>query len=126
MDSKLTTLFGKKEIEVTFNDGRQETLAVRQFIVAEYPRLLPSASDEIGLCALACGKPRKLIETLTPASYEAVFQAMREANAEGFFTYADRQIKTNLKNLPPAMLEKLISGAGNSSTPSPTVPPPPI
>jgi len=124
MDHKLTTLFGKKDVAVIFDDGRKETLSVRQFKVGEYATLLPSAGDEIGLCALAAGKPRKIIESLCPASYEAVFKAMKEANAEGFFTFAARQIEANLKNLPPAMLEKLISGNANSSRHSPTVPPP--
>ena len=30
MDPELTTLFGKKEIAVTFDDGKQETLSVRR------------------------------------------------------------------------------------------------
>ncbi|HEV2331195.1 MAG TPA: hypothetical protein VGY56_20630 [Verrucomicrobiae bacterium] len=112
--NKNTTLFGKKDVKVLFEDGHEETLSVRQFVVREYHTLLPLVSDEIALCAHACDRPRAAIESLAPASYQAVFDAMKEANAEGFFTYATRQIEANLKLLPPAMLEKLI-GLPNSS-----------
>jgi hypothetical protein len=124
MNTKLTTLFGSKDVAVTFDDGRQDTLAVRQFKVKEYPALLPFVTDEITMCARACSKPRSLIESLCPASYQAVFDAMKEANADGFFSYAARQIEANLKNLPPEMLEKLVKGELNSSTRSATLPPP--
>ena len=98
-DPKTTTLFGGKEINVVHDGGKTGTLTVRQFKLVEYPRLLPLLDNEMELCAAACmnGDSRSSslrdIQSLTPESYEAVYAAVREVNAKGFFTWSARQLQ---------------------------------
>lgn len=130
MKNELTdqhTLFGGADVAVTFEDGRAATLKVRQFKVREYRALFPLLEDEIGLCARATDQPRAAVESLAPASFEAVYATMREVNGGGFFCFARRQLERgaeNLRNLPPDMVEKIMARASASSAPSPLLPPP--
>jgi hypothetical protein len=111
------TLFGGKELSVAFSDTRQDTLKVRQFKVKEYQTAFRLIDDEIGLVALACDRPRAIIEELVPQSYEAVHQAMQEVNANGFFIFAGRAMKRaseNLAALPPEALERVLNKQSGS------------
>lgn len=128
MDPKNTTLFGGCEIKALFEDGRAETLNVRQFKLREYQSLFPLMDDEIGLVARAISKPRNVVETLSPESYEALFTAVKEANAKGFFLFAARQLErgaATLRSLPAEVVEQVLArGKAASSLPSPILPPP--
>jgi hypothetical protein len=130
MDTKSATLFGGKTFTVTFEDDTSGEITVRQFKVREYATVFPVADNEIELLARACSVPRQKIETLRPESYELLQAALQEVNAQGFFAYAARQMEraqSSLKNLPPAMLEKIMGATrppSISSMSSPTIPPP--
>ena len=115
------TLFGGRELPVKLEDGRDATVTVRQLRLRDYPGAFALLDQEFKFVALACDTKPALIEALHPESYERVFAAVKEINKEGFFVYAARQAERaqeNLRNLPPALVERLIS-----SRLSPTSPP---
>ena len=120
-----TTLFGKKTLQVKYEDGRDGELDIHQLKLKQYQLALPVMEDEIGLVALCSGKPRGVIEALHPDSFEAAYAAVKEVNEKGFFTFADRALERaarNLKSLPPEMLTKVL--AQRSLPASPGSPPP--
>lgn len=117
---KSHTLFGGAQIKVVFADSREDDFKVRQFKVKEYQAAFRLIDDEIALVALACDKPRQVIEELTPESYELAHAKMREVNLAGFFEFAARTMKQNAANLaalPPATLEKVLANKFRSPTP---------
>ena len=110
--SSTTTLFGGRDLPVKFEDGKEAILTVRQLRLRDYQKALLVMDDEIGLTALVCDAKRGVIEALHPDSYEAAFKAVQEVNKEGFFVFAARQAEraaVNLRNLPPELVEKMIS-----------------
>lgn len=114
------TLFGKKVVEVIFEDSRQGEFTVNQLKLKDYPAAMKLLDDEFGFAAIVCGVNRGLIEALHPESYERVNAAVREVNANGFFTYAARQNERaaeNLRNLPPELIEKMISSRLPATSP---------
>lgn len=125
MDHKTITLNGGNSVPVIFEDGRTETLTVKQFRLKDYSLIFPMADDELALVAFAVGQPKGVAETLTPESFEVLLAVVKEVNKHGFFCYADRQraerVET-MRTMPPAVLEKIMAKF-TSSTPSPTWPP---
>lgn len=105
------TLFGSRVLQVTFEDGRAGEMTIHQFRLKQYQQAFPLLDDELGLVALAAGSTRGVIEALHPKSFEAAYTALKEVNAEGFFTWSERQMArgaANLRNLPPEMLERVL------------------
>jgi hypothetical protein len=121
------TLFGSRTLHVTFEDGRKAEIKISQFRLRQYQQAFPLLDDELGLVALASNNPRGVIEALHPASFEEAIKAVREVNAEGFFTFAERRMErgaASMRNLPPEILERLLQAKRFPSPPlSPPSPP---
>ena len=134
MNAKNYTFFRGKTVSVVLEDGVTAIFTVRQFRLREYKALLPKTGDEIELVAAACGKTRAEIEAVQPASYEALYAALKEVNADGFFTFAARRMadgQREIQNmldagLPADKVMDMLAAAGRaiSSTPSRPLPPP--
>ena len=128
------TLFGGKTVPVVFESGATEELHVRQIKLVEYRALVALLDDEFGLVARVTGKKRAEIETLQPESYQLVFDAVREVNEKGFFTFTRRQQNAGNENLAGLVaagmpLETVVQLVGamtkrNSPGSSATMPPP--
>ena len=117
-----TTLFGQQVLTVQFEDGAAGEITVRQLKLREYPAAVRLWGDEFAFAALCCGVTAAQLQTLLPADYERVQAAVQEVNQEGFFIFAARQEKRaaeNLKNLPPEMVEKILSSRLSATLPPP-------
>jgi hypothetical protein len=120
------TLFGQRVLQVVFEDGREAELTIKQFRLREYQAALQLIEDEIGLVTLACGGKRGVVEALHPKSFELAYAALKEVNAEGFFTWSERQLArgaANMRNLPPEMVERMLAKFVPSAKPLPGSPP---
>jgi len=105
--NKTDTLLGRT-IKVKFEDGSEAEISVRQLRIGEYKKAFGSIGDEIAIVAIATDQPKSRIETLTPGSYEDIQAAVQEVNANGFFSYAGRQMAAatrNLATLPADVLQ---------------------
>lgn len=124
------TLLGRVTRPVWTEEGRAEEVEIRQFKIREYKAAFAQLDDEIGLVALATGRPRQFVETLHPESFEDVLAQVQELNAKGFFTFAGRKMEqaaAQMRQLPSAMVERIVA-AGQPKSPSappwPTIAPP--
>ena len=134
MNTQDDTLFGGRPVSVVLEDKSTDTFTVRQFRLKEYKSLLPIMDDEIALVATACDKTRPQLELVQPASYEALHKAMREVNAEGFFTFAARRTEAGQREIRLMLdagvpIERIMAASqalvknATSSSPSRTLPP---
>ena len=124
----ITLLLGKTTVPVQRETGETGELTVNQFRLRDYPEAFRLLDDEIGLAGKACGQSRQQMETLTPESFEHVLAQVREVNAQGFFTFASRQLEKSagtLRNLPPALVERIFAGIKPVSPPPSSIVPPP-
>ena len=122
------TLFGSRILKVNFEDGRDAEMTIHQLKLRQYQSAFPLLDDEIGLVALAAGTHRGVIEALHPKSFEAAWAALKEVNADGFFIWSERQMErgaAGMRNLPPALLEKLLASGKRSPSSPPSPPSPP-
>ena len=80
-------------VEVSYEDGRKESLTVRAMPVARYPKAIRFARgdgfDELGLLDLAFNQKPGWALTLAPDSLTAASEVMYAANP-CFFAYAAR------------------------------------
>lgn len=135
------TLMGGRDLTVAHADGSTETVHVRQLPLRDYERAWALLEDEIAWTAYCVAGPdgpagpprtRAWAESLTPASYEALYAAAREVNAQGFFAWSGRrQARLEaqqaralelLAQLPPEA-QKLALEVGSRAATSPTSPP---
>ena len=134
MNTQNDTLFGGRSVAVILEDKTTDTFTVRQFRLKEYQSLLPVIEDEIELVARACDKARAAFDLVTPASYEALHKAMREVNADGFFTFVSRRTEAGQREIRAMLdlgvpIEQIMAAGlnltkkGTSSPPSRTAPP---
>lgn len=79
-------------IEVQTEDGRTDSVTVRELRVSEYPKALGlyDVDNESGILTLACDRPPGWADTLTPASYSAIAAAFQEVD-QHFFARAVRR-----------------------------------
>jgi hypothetical protein len=134
---KTIALAGGKTVTLLIANGPDQNIFVRQLPLRDYDAAFKLLNDEIGLtafCALspADGKPmpKETLFDYSPENYEALFEAAKEVNANGFFLYSARRLRReeaeNLhwariaSELPP---ETLKAGA-ISATSSPKPPRP--
>lgn len=97
-------------------------ITVHQLKLGQYPEALRMMENEIAFTQFCCSarataddgqtwRPIRVLE-LHPDTYVPVQRAAEELNRDGFFGYAGRQAERtaiNLRNLPPDVIEKLIS-----------------
>lgn len=129
MNNKTETLFGGRPVKVLLLDGTTAEFTVRQLNLGEYQRAMTLIEDEIALTALICGHDKKWADTLAPESYEALFTAAQEVNANGFFAFAARRQKRAadelqtmlpvLASMSPEAIQKAVQMGLNSQTTSP-------
>lgn len=154
MDPKLETLNAGRRLTARFNDGTTAEVRVRQLPLGDYERAFALLDDEIALTAFCCGlqTPDSRLQTcsrtwaaggsadlsakqqahpgLTPDSYEELYAAAQEVNANGFFAWSARrrareeqraaaQIEAMAKLPPEALAEAMKFGASTSPTGSP-------
>jgi len=143
MKNQTDTLFGGRLVTAAFENGESAPVRVRQLRLAEYEKALALEPDEIAFVLFACdlgaGGPMPASPP-TPKSYEALYAAVREVNAEGFFPYSRRRAEraaqeqkatlAMMADLPPetiklAMEKGLTQQQSRSPTSSPGFAPPP-
>jgi hypothetical protein len=114
-------LFGGSTIEVTLEGGRKEEVFVRELKVREWPdatKYLESENDE-GLMELVCNKPEDWAKSLSPHSFIAVVEEVKETNRD-FFSYIGAKLQKRIDRvtqMPPEILKSLIE----SQNPKPLV-----
>ncbi|MCX8090592.1 MAG: hypothetical protein N3I86_06590 [Verrucomicrobiae bacterium] len=130
-ETKTAALFVRQHT-VVFEDGRSERLELKPLPLREYPHAFAALDDELALTGILAGRDRAWVETLTPASYEALYAELERLNARGFFAWSERQQARNalvqrrtleaLATLPPEALEAAarLGQASTSPTPLPT------
>jgi len=126
------SLYGRP-IPVTLKDKKTDTFTVREFLVEEYQALIPQIENEFALVARACDRDLAVILTVLPRDYEKLHTAMREVNADGFFTFVGRRMAAGQREVkllleagvPLPEVMALVRGNG-SSKPSPTSPQPAV
>lgn len=123
---KILALFQNKKITVMLEDGKTEEVTVSQFKIREYDRAFDLADDEFGLVELACGKEKGWSQTIHPESFEALYAAVEEVNAKGFFGWCARkrervkQTIMQMASIPEVgkvIMDAATSAAGSSKQP---------
>ncbi len=105
-----------KTLTVHHLDGTEEQLTISPIELGSYNTAFSKSADEMDFVAFANGKTRQWITTLSPESYEELYQAVEEVNPS-FQHYAQRQqAKLNAQNramfealadMPPETLQSL-------------------
>ena len=143
----LDTLFGGRLAAVLHEDGQREEIKIIQLRLGDYEKAFQLIEDEIALTAFCCRtvqdsesriqNSKAWAETLQPESYELVQASVREVNAKGFFSYAERRTLRQqqqqekmfaaLGALPPEMLNRVMElGRATLAAPSSVTGPRPV
>jgi hypothetical protein len=109
-----------KTIEITYADGREDTITVRGIPVRSFEAAEKAvqAKDEFALVALACDRPRSWVLDLAPESLSPLAEAMQAENA-AFFGYCGRRAMLGLSPVELLRLQRELQAGLPPNSPSP-------
>jgi IS5 family transposase len=99
-NEKMQTLLGYSEVAVTFTNGEQGTVKVRQLPVRQLAAYLLKIDDEAGAVELFTNQPEGWADTLTLASFEAVLAEGEKLNSDSFFAWLRRRVERQERIAP--------------------------
>ncbi len=117
----MQTLMNSVEVEVIREDGKTQTIVVKQIPLRKYDAAFKATDNEMALAAIACDTDAEWVLGLTPASYEKLQAAVMEVNAGGFFDYAKRRqskLVESLNAIRPEMVRIVADAAAKTSSDS--------
>jgi hypothetical protein len=99
------------EIEVRLESSATEQVRLRQVKVKEFRSAQSVAlGDEHRLIEICCDKPQGWAETLSPESFGTLAIEARRINT-AFFSYCERVLADQIRQVPPALLDRAIQDA---------------
>lgn len=107
-----------RQIEITRLDGTCETTHVRLLKIAEIPRYLELAEDEVGLAAFVTGRDAEWIGALTIDGVLDICEAAHDLNFQHACRWAQRRVRQNEGLLPMAQAGKRLQSAWGNSAPT--------
>ena len=109
--TKMDTLLGGMEHEVTRRDGSTEKVKIRQLPVSLYPAFLAAQDDEPKMVELLCDRPAGWADTIAPEAFEAIVIAGETLNPDFFSRWVQRRLSRQ-ERLIPGITERLAKSAG--------------
>lgn len=116
----METLHGYGSLLVSFADSSRpsETVFIRQLPLREMESLLGAQGDEMLLAQVYTGKDAEWIDSLSPASQEAIVSEGDRINADFFGRWFRRRLDRQ-ERLVPGSTDRLLSLFAPSGLPTP-------
>lgn len=104
--TKIETLFGAINLQVTLLNGKEEVVIVRQIPIRLMPQYQSALNNEPRMVELLCDKPEGWSDTIAIRSFEQIVIEGERINADFFGRWRERQ-KARENLIPKADIEEI-------------------